>query len=266
MSGQPLDDALVDLLVSRAVGDLDAREEERLRGRLNGLPAHVAEGYDHAAAAIHLAFVGADLQPLPSAMRSRLEQRAGTWNGGDPSAVPSELRALPPAVEAPAPSSPAASPWLGWLVAAACLLLAFGAWRQRAPSPGVTTWKWETLAAQEGTVELPWTPTEDALAEGASGAVLWNPSLQCGFMRIEHLATNDPSEHQYQLWIFDAQRDARYPVDGGVFDVPGEGPIIVPIDARLKVAEATLFAVTYERAGGVVVSARDPIVLTAQPL
>lgn len=84
-------------------------------------------------------------------------------------------------------------------------------------------------------------------------------------MRFEGLAHNDPSQFQYQLWIFDDSRDDAHPVDGGVFDVPSSGEVLVPISAKLKVGKAKLFAVTVERPGGVVVSKRERIVLTASP-
>ena len=42
-------------------------------------------------------------------------------------------------------------------------------------------------------------------------------------MRFRGLAANNPTQIQYQLWMFDAERDERYPVDGGVFDVPAGG-------------------------------------------
>jgi hypothetical protein len=40
---------------------------------------------------------------------------------------------------------------------------------------------------------------------------------------------------QYQLWIVYPSRDAEAPVDGGVFDIPGNGsPVeVVPIAAKL---------------------------------
>jgi anti-sigma-K factor RskA len=84
-------------------------------------------------------------------------------------------------------------------------------------------------------------------------------------MRIAGLQPNDRQRWQYQLWIFDKTRDQKYPVDGGVFDIPaGQTEVLVPIDARLPVSEAVLFAVTVEPAGGVVVSTRERIALLAQ--
>ena len=85
-------------------------------------------------------------------------------------------------------------------------------------------------------------------------------------MRFRGLRPNDPTKEQYQLWVFDATRDDRYPVDGGVFDVPaGVDEIVVPITARVRVTRPALFAVTVERPGGVVVSGREHIVVLAKP-
>jgi anti-sigma-K factor RskA len=86
-------------------------------------------------------------------------------------------------------------------------------------------------------------------------------------MRIRGLASNDPKVTQYQLWIFDAERGDTYPVDGGVFDVTptARGEVIVPIQAKLVVGKPVLFAITVEKPGGVVVSKRERIVLTAKP-
>ena len=84
-------------------------------------------------------------------------------------------------------------------------------------------------------------------------------------MRFRGLAANDPAVAQYQLWIFDAERDEAYPVDGGVFDVPPEanGDVVVRIDPRLVVSRAVAFAVTVEQPGGVVVSSRSRLPLLA---
>lgn len=122
------------------------------------------------------------------------------------------------------------------------------------------------LLAIAGTVTVPFSATTDAAAVGAGGDVVWHSGVQKGFMRIQGLAANDPAREQYQLWIFDAERDERYPVDGGVFDVGPGGEIVVPIKAAIAVGKATLFAVTVEKPGGVVVSGRERIVLAATPI
>ncbi len=61
------------------------------------------------------------------------------------------------------------------------------------------------------------------------------------------------------LEIFNPKRDARFPVDRGVFDMTTgpNGETTFPIRARFHVDHATLFAVTEEVPGGVVVSDRS---------
>lgn len=157
-----------------------------------------------------------------------------------------------------------------WIAAAACLLLAVGTWlwqRQRGPSPAVAMSAAEARSALLGratdVTTIAWTATADPTAKGASGDVVWSEKEQRGYMRFVGLQPNNPSAFQYQLWIFDKNRDDKYPVDGGVFDVASNGEVVVPITARLNVADPTLFAVTVEKPGGVVVSSRERIVVTA---
>jgi hypothetical protein len=157
----------------------------------------------------------------------------------------------------------------GWLAAAAAIAVvvapALSSRRgQLPPAPTDSTAQLRTALAA-AVSPLAWAATADSAALGAGGDVVWSDSAQAGVMRITGLAANDPTTVQYQLWIFDAARDERYPVDGGVFDVPaGASEVLVPIRAKIRVSEATLFAVTVERPGGVVVSDRSRIVLLAQ--
>ena len=100
---------------------------------------------------------------------------------------------------------------------------------------------------------------------GARVDVVWDPVSQRGYLRFVGLAPNDPKVNQYQIWIFDGEGDPRYPVDGGVFDVPADArEVLVPIHAAIRVHNAKAFAVTVERPGGVVVSARGRVVALAQ--
>jgi len=94
--------------------------------------------------------------------------------------------------------------------------------------------------------------------------VVWSTRAQRGVMRLVGLKSNDARRWQYQLWIFDKARDQRYPVDGGVFDVPaGATEVFVSINARVPVGDAVMFAVTVEAPGGVVVSTRERVALLA---
>jgi len=110
-----------------------------------------------------------------------------------------------------------------------------------------------------------WTVTDAEAARSPAGDVVWSNTAQEGYMRFTGLAANDPRQSQYQLWIFDSQQDERYPIDGGVFDIPpGADEVIVPIAAKLDVARPYMFAITIEKPGGVVVSSRERLPLLAQ--
>jgi anti-sigma-K factor RskA len=153
----------------------------------------------------------------------------------------------------------------GWAATAACLLAAVGLWQltRVGREPTVAEAR-ERLLASADTIRIDWTATKDPAANGATGDVVWSPSAQQGFMRFRGLEANNPDRTQYQLWIFDAKRDERYPVDGGVFDVPPTGDVVVPIRPAVRVDSPVLFAITIERPGGVVVSSRERLPLLAK--
>ncbi|HVF87033.1 MAG TPA: anti-sigma factor, partial [Pyrinomonadaceae bacterium] len=178
------------------------------------------------------------------------------------------------------PASPAPNArwqWAGWYVAAAaCLVLTIFVAGMRliapdssAPTPNVAPSVAELRAGllreAPDSVVSAWAPTDDPGAKNVSGDVVWSSERQQGYMRFAGLPQNDPRRETYQLWIFDEQQDARYPVDGGVFDVVrDDGEVVVPINAKLEVKQPTLFALTVEKPGGVVVSKRDRLLLTAK--
>jgi anti-sigma-K factor RskA len=104
----------------------------------------------------------------------------------------------------------------------------------------------------------------DSTGERVVGDVVWDEDSQTGYMRFVNLRHNEPNAEQYQLWIFDGERDQRFPVDGGVFDVITRGgEQIVRIQPKLRVRVPLTFAVTVEPPGGVVVSDRSRIAAIA---
>ncbi len=252
---------LFELLATKATEGLSQEEADSLDNLLIGFPEVDPRGFDRAAAAVHLALLGPE-QTMPTDVKLRLVET------GERQLGPDSEPDTPPRTTAGARLGP-----LGWWAAAAVLTIAVLGWwprlqpdaksvPQAAESFTVTA---ESLAQDPATLRLTWTATEDSTAVGASGEVIWNNERQAGFMRFAGLEVNDPTEFQYQLWIFDRARDERYPVDGGVFDVSADGTeIVVPIDAKIDVSEPYLFAVTVERPGGVVVSTRERIALIAQ--
>ena len=189
------------------------------------------------------------------------------------------LRATPTSVEVEAkPQAKGNAPLarLGWLVAAAALLLAAFAWltpTTRGPQNGAAIYA--SLAGASSTARADWSTwpqnMEDAesvpvpYAGEVSGEVLWSETEQTGVMVFEGLPANDASAEQYQLWII--VPDQAHPIDGGVFDVPAtaSGKVYVPIDPKLDVQGAQAFAITIEKPGGVVVSDQRRRVVVAAP-
>src|ERR1700674_4770072 len=289
------DEAMVDLLIKQVTEGLSPAEQRAL----DVLDSEAASAYsrdlERAAAAVMLAGSSTQ-QPLPAALAERVAQQAaahfaslskiGDLGAARAAAVDAARTSASSASSAasarPAPRADRYGAY-GWLAAAACLVLAIFAW-QRSPSPPVTPVAQQTpppviappaekpvpptpaeervaLLAKSDSLKIPLAATKDPAAAGVTGDVVWDPVTQRGFLHFTGLAANDPAVHQYQIWIFDAGRDKRYPVDGGVFDVPANtAEVVVPIRAELMVRKPAAFAVTVEKPGGVVVSGREHVV------
>jgi len=154
-----------------------------------------------------------------------------------------------------------------WSLAGAFALLAVAGWWPRLVAfegQAVGSFdQWRAGIARERMLERSpaighWQWSHDV--SSVDGDVVWDPERQEGFLKLEGFVANDPSRSQYQLWIFDAARDERYPVDGGVFDVPaGRAEVLVPIKAAVPVSRPSAFAVTVEKSGGAVVSRREKV-------
>jgi anti-sigma-K factor RskA len=130
------------------------------------------------------------------------------------------------------------------------------------PAPPSLAEERAALMAKSDSLKITLAATKDPGAAGVTGDVVWDPATQRGYMHFTGLAANDPAVHQYQLWIFDGGRDKRYPVDGGVFDIPANaGEVVIPIRAALMVRKPAAFAVTIEKPGGAVVSGREHVVV-----
>ena len=206
------------------------------------------------------AAVESSKEPLPPSLRQRLDQSADDW------IAECALRRVVAQRSARRHALP-------WLIAGAALVLTVVSWWPRlaefTPGVGVTglvqDWRvegaFERLLAAPGVERWAW----GGASESGTGEFVWDPRVQRGYLRLRGFVPNDPSRAQYQFWIFDAARDERYPVDGGVFDVPaGRSEVIVPVHASRHVSRVAAFSVTVEQPGGAVVSARDKVVAFAR--
>ncbi|MDP9082227.1 MAG: anti-sigma factor [Pseudomonadota bacterium] len=273
-----VDDATIDLLIKQVTEGLSPAEQRALDVLDGAVASGLLRDLERAAAAVTLAG-SANAQTLPPAMAQRLARQAEQHFAV--SASRAALRAGAATAAEPRRSNTAT---YGWLAAAACLVLALFSW-MRGPPPGAPvaqvvppavivaptakpsvppTMAEEraALMAKNDTLKITLAPSKDPAAAGVSGDVVWDSATQRGYLHFAGLAANDPTIRQYQLWIFDGGRDKRYPVDGGVFDVPANADeVVIPIRAALMVRKPAAFAVTIEKPGGVVVSGREHVVV-----
>ena len=266
------DERLAELLVQEVTDGLSTNERAELDRLLAAHPDAERDALERTAAALLIA--GTEIEPLPPDLRARLEVAARNF---EPARQP--VKVLPLEAARPKPVA-GRSAGLWFALAASVIVALIGWWPRSAQTPVGTavdrvsqasldqptlSERREKLARLPTTITRSWTATNDAQAPGVTGDIVWDSKTQYGYMRFRGLPANDPKKAQYQLWIFDGTRSDKYPIDGGVFDIPAAGgDVIVPILAKLQVRDAAMFAVTLEQPGGVVVSEREHILVLAK--
>jgi hypothetical protein len=266
---------LVDRAADRALfGGSPSREERALADSLGIDLERETESLELAAAflATHAAPARASADEMPAALRARLHALAEARVSA-PDAVSTLAPAPQPIPIATARRRMPASVVAAWTVAAASIAVAVASnWSLLADAIRGGDQSTTAIDSPEGFLATHPRALRAALAHGgdaharpdARGEACFDPETGEGVLFIEGLAPNDPAVEQYQLWIFDRTRDERFPVDGGVFDVSRDGRAVIPVQAKLRVGEPVLFAVTVEPPGGSVVSERR-IALVARP-
>jgi hypothetical protein len=252
---QPSVERRRELLAGRALGVLASDEEAELRALDAQLGSDDQETFalELAAASAAIALHVDLLEPMPVKVRNRAVAASAYLTPAPTVQMRWGDRRVSPAVLVAA---------AGWAAAA---VLLFGFWMNRLPRDYVAERTRLMKEARDVTVaQLKGVP--DGLA-GLRGDVVWSEEKQQGYIKFQGLWPNDPKKKQYQLWIFDAERDERYPVDGGVFDVSRgfADEVVLPIRATLPVKRLLQFAITEEQPGGAVVSDRKNIVALAKP-
>lgn len=250
------EEQLLEPLADQAQNGLDAAQALALSRLLNEADQASDEDMELAAAAAYLAMDEASHsshEPMPAALVDKLIARGESIVGSPaPSDTPD---ALPLQDQAPQTIGFGNPAW-GWLAAAAMLALTLATWLATTPisaAPDPATLRTALINDAPDTFQTPWAASDDPVYGAVTGDVTWSDDRQEGYMRLAGLPVNDPGVEQYQLWIVDPDVDAN-PVDGGVFDVTSEGEVVIPVQAKLHVNKPTVFAITIERPGGVVVS------------
>ncbi len=260
-----MSDRLLDLLTEQTERPLSAQERAELETLVAREANWRSDDFELAAAATAVALLERQ-EPMPEALKERVmdELVGDDVLAGDTVQFPAQRAAGGDKRRRPGPRPARRARPYGWIVAAAALILLAVVIGWPKPKPPTAIELRAQMMKQSDVVKMVWAKGEDPLSPATEGDVVWDPRQQIGFMRFKGLAKNDPKTLQYQLWIFDGTRSDAYPVDGGVFDITAEGDVVVPIEAKLPVFEPTLFAVTVEKPGGVVVSKRERIVVLAK--
>lgn len=163
----------------------------------------------------------------------------------------------------PAASRPRA--WIGWAAAAVLALTSAGLWLERngisslQRENGELTARLEALGDQTRLSDLRIASLEGQLDEykGARAVVVWDTARGEGRIDLANLPAAEQGK-VLQLWIVDPARPN--PVSGGLIHREADGTANVPFHPAQKVGEASAFAISVERAGGVEV-AEGPVVL-----
>lgn len=286
-----LSERLVDLSADFALGMQESDEQSELH-RLDP-DGSAREAFEAVAAELDIAFAETDPVDMPAGLEERLFAGIPSPATSQATQAQPELRLTSDQADiagSPQMHSPRGA-WFPWLVAAASLAVTAGVLlrpQAQAPQPASQPTAMEKRdaliqlhAGDEDLLRYAWTPTGDPAVVGeVTGELIWDEATDEGYMTIGGLEVNDPSQYQYQLWIFDATRpqgdlpqhgDAfgglltQRPIDGGVFDITDDGEVVIPIDPKLLVKQGVAFAVTVEPPGGVVVSDRSRVPLLAIP-
>ena len=271
---------MLELLSGKALYDLSEAEATELEELEKLFPElKDDDSFEIAASAVSLTNLNIS-EPMPAHLQAKILADADKYFAPQPSSAPERKTDEEEEYQKTFAFEPKRSPqwrqWLGWLVAAlACVVLAVNLWQTRVnppveriyvqqqptPTPSLAQERERLLNSVETvktTLTNPKNPNE------VLGDITWSDAEQKGFVRLRGVPVNDASREQYQLWIFASNQNQKTPVDGGVFDVSQTGDVIIPIDAKIKVQKPTLFAVTAEKPGGVVVSQQEKVLAIAK--
>lgn len=271
---------MLDLLCKQAVYGLTDEEKRQLK-QLD------TSGYDAVSFEITAAVTGMldlKVEQMPDHLFAKVMADADDYWANDLNfeKKESEVREAPQREVQFAGAKPRGSfmDWFGWAVAAAaCIALAVNIYSTRNRPAEIATngatptpTRLEKLDSRQQRLQLINSPevVKADFGKGnvkeiveVSGDVVWSPEKQAGYMRLTGLPKNDAGKQTYQLWIFDESQSEKTPIDGGTFDINSDGETIIPIDAKLRAQKPAAFAITIEKAGGVVVSDRGKIAALA---
>ena len=258
----PVDLRIQELAAGYALGDLSDAELLEIKSFDPKMFQVMTERSDETAARTFLTLqANTPTEPMPADLTTRLRNMANGFFVEGPANSRSGDALVTKSV---APSTMSLREVTAWLCMAASIAAALCIWLPGKRELTVQQQRDVLLASAADVVRSKWeTPTPDSTQGTERGEVVWSTVAQQGYMTIRGLAVNDATQEQYQLWIIDPSRDEK-PIDGGVFNIVDATESIVPIRAKLQVNKPTVFAITVEKPGGVVVSDQKRLPLLAK--
>jgi hypothetical protein len=275
---------MLDLLTDEVLFGLEEKERNELR-ELEKLFPELRDDNSLELTASAIGFSNLEFEPMPEHLRGKILTDANEFFAAEKSSQVLPFQPKLREVESEKiseeiqktfefePKRPFLQ-WLGWAFAGlACIALGISLWvnfqkpnevRVEIPAKVPTTSEQydNLLASAKDLKKTTWVnPAND---KENLGEIIWSEAEQKGFLKIKGLAANDVSKESYQMWIFDETQKPETPIDAGVFDITGNGEVLIPIDAKLKFKNAKMFAITREKRGGVVVSDRKNVVAIAK--
>jgi hypothetical protein len=275
---------MLDLLTDEVLFGLEEKERNELR-ELEKLFPELRDNYSLELTASAIGFSNLQFEPMPDHLRSKILtdandffaaeksakvlpfqpklREAETKNIGEEIQKTFEFEAKRPFLQ-----------WLGWAFAGlACIALGVSLWanfqkpkevRVEIPAkvPTISEQYDNLLASAKDLQKTSW--VNPGNEKETLGEIVWSETEQKGFLKMKGLAANDVNKESYQMWIFDETQKPETPIDAGVFDIAGNGEVLIPIDAKLRFKNAKMFAITREKRGGVVVSDRKNVVAIAK--
>lgn len=153
-------------------------------------------------------------------------------------------------------------PWIGWAAAAALAVSAIWLWTERSSisrKADSLANELETLRNENKFAGLKIASLESQLDQfnGTRAVVVWDPYQHEGRIQLTNLPPAEAGK-DYQLWIVDPAH--KNPISGGLIHRDEHGNASVRFQPVQMIRDATAFAISIEKSGGVEVG-EGPIVL-----
>lgn len=225
--GAPHDARRLELLADRALEGLSDEEARELDFVARAEGAGDDSSLDLAAASVARTSVAGRLEPMPADVADRV-RAALAEAGADAGSVAGRVDGTADAAPGGSLRRTVLRSLAGFAAAAAVLVAAFVGMRDRVQPASLEPAEARArliAAAPADLVTMRWRGTDHPRVREArdlgllSGDLVWSEERAEGFVRVCHLAVNDPAEGHYRVWVWNADDMDGPPVAVCSFDV-----------------------------------------------